>query len=276
MYVQHINTHWYPMEQMIKAAWRYRFFIVSSIKNDLRLRFIRSKLGGLWMIIHPLTQVLIFAMILSHILASKLPGIDSPYAYALYLMAGTLGWSLFSETVSKCLTLFIDSGNLMKKMAFPRICLPLIAGGTMLVNNVLLMLAIFGVFAVLGHFPDHQVIWLPVLILVTLMLSMGVGLTLGVLNVFMRDIGQVVPVILQITFWMTPIVYNISMFPADKQHLFHLNPLYPLIASYQNVLVYGTPPQWEGVGILAAASLVLLVVSLVIFRKASPEMVDSL
>lgn len=262
--------------EMIRASWRYRYFILSSIKNDLRTRFIRSKLGALWMIIHPLTQVLIFAMILSHILASKLPGIDSPYAYALYLMAGTLGWSLFNETVTKCLTLFIDSGNLMKKMAFPRICLPMIAGGTMLVTNLLLMVAIFGVFAALGHFPDVQALWLPVLILITLLLSLGVGLILGVLNVFMRDIGQVVPVILQITFWLTPIVYNINMFPESKQVWFHFNPLYPLIASYQNILVFGHPPVWHGLGVLVVASVVLLGIALMIFRKASPEMVDAL
>jgi lipopolysaccharide transport system permease protein len=264
------------MDQLIKAAWRYRFFILSSIKNDLRLRFIRSKLGGLWMIIHPLTQVLIYALILSNILSAKLQGIDSPYAYALYLMAGTLGWSLFAETVSKCLGLFIDSGNLMKKMAFPRICLPLIAGGTMLVNNLLFLIAIFCVFAALGHFPDHQVLWLPVLIGLTLMLSMGVGLMLGVMNVFMRDIGQVVPVVLQIMFWLTPIVYNISMFPEGRRHLFQLNPIYPLIASYQNVLVFGKPPLWGDLIWIFAASAVLLFLSLLVFRKASPEMVDVL
>jgi lipopolysaccharide transport system permease protein len=264
------------MDQLIKAAWRYRFFILSSIKNDLRLRFIRSKLGGLWMIIHPLMQVLIYALILSTILSAKLQGINSRYAYALYLMAGTLGWSMFSETVSKCLGLFIDNGNLMKKMAFPRICLPLIASGTMLVNNLLLLVAIFGVFAALGHFPDYHVLWLPVLIMLTLLLSMGVGLILGVMNVFMRDIGQVVPVVLQIMFWLTPIVYNISMFPAARQHLFHWNPLYPIVASYQNVLVYGTAPLWGQLFWLFIASAVLLFISLLIFRKASPEMVDVL
>ena len=104
------------MKELLLAIWRYRYFIFSSIKNDLRSRFIRSKLGGLWMIINPLAQVLIFALILSEVLAAKLPGIDNKYAYALYLMAGILGWSLFSETISRCLNLFIDNGNLMKKM----------------------------------------------------------------------------------------------------------------------------------------------------------------
>jgi lipopolysaccharide transport system permease protein len=264
------------MDQMIRAAWAYRFFIFSSVKNEIYARFVRSKLGGLWAVIHPLAQVLIFALILSEVLAAKLPGIDNKYAYALYLMAGTLCWNLFLETINRCLNLFIDSGNLMKKMAFPRICLPFIAAGTVLVNNVLLLLAIFGVFAVLGHFPDHHALWLPLLTVVTLALSLSIGIILGVLNVFMRDIGQVVPVILQALFWLTPVVYNVSILPEQYRRWFHYNPLYPLVTSYQNVLVFGTEPLWRPLWILFAGSCVLGFVALLLFRKASPELVDNL
>jgi lipopolysaccharide transport system permease protein len=264
------------MSDMIRSIWAYRYFIASSIKNELRVRFIRSKLGALWMIIHPLMQVLIFATILSEVLSAKLPGIDNKYAYALYLMAGTLCWSMFAETVGKGVSLFVDSGNLMKKMAFPRICLPVIAGGTMLVNNLLLLVAIFAVFAVLGHYPQMEALWLPLLMLLTLFFAMSIGLLLGVLNVFMRDIGQVVPVVLQALFWLTPIVYNISILPKHVQDVFKLNPLYPLVTSYQNVLLYNRPPVWDELIWLMVAAIVLALASLVMFRRASPEMVDAL
>jgi len=264
------------MHDMLRAIWAYRFFILSSVRNDLKIRFLRSKLGTLWMVIHPLAQVLIFALILSEVLSAKLPGIDNKYAYALYLMAGTLGWTLFAETISKCVGLFIDNANLMKKMAFPRICLPLITMGTMLVQNMLLLLAIFAVFAMLGHFPGVQVLWLPLLMLLTLLLSLSLGTLLGVLNVFVRDIGQVIPVILQALFWLTPIVYNLQVLPPTIQAWFRLNPLYPLITSYQNVLVYDKPPVWGDLFGLAVATLVLGALSLVVFRRASAEMVDVL
>ena len=106
------------MKGMLLAAWRYRFFIVSSIKTELRSKFVRSSLGGLWMILNPLSQVLIFAFVLSAVLSAKLPGITNQYAYAIYLMAGTLGWSLFAEIVNRCLTLFIDNGNILKNWYF--------------------------------------------------------------------------------------------------------------------------------------------------------------
>ena len=264
------------MSNVFSSLWSYRFFIVSSIKNDLRARFTRSKLGGLWMVIHPLAQVLIFALILSEVLSAKLPGVDNKYAYALYLMAGMLFWTLFSETIQRCLTLFIDNANLMKKMAFPRLCLPVIAAGTMLVNNVLLCAAIFAVFAVLGHFPGSEAVWLPVLALLTLTLAMSLGILLGVINVFMRDLGQVIPVVLNALFWLTPVVYSLSVLPERYQAWFKFNPLYVLVTSYQNVLVYGKPPLWGELGSLVLATVVLAGVALVMFRKSSAEMVDAL
>ncbi|KRG69612.1 ABC transporter permease [Pseudoxanthomonas dokdonensis] len=261
---------------MLKAIWTYRFFILSSIKNDLRSRFITSKLGALWMIIHPLAQVLIFALVLSEVLSAKLPGIDNKYAYAIYLMAGTLGWTLFSETIFRFTNIFIDNANLLKKMAFPRLCLPLIVGGQMLVNNVLLLVAILGVFAVLGHTPSAVALWLPLLMLITLLLAMSVGILLGTLNVFMRDIGQVVPVIMQALFWLTPVVYNLNILPEKVQAIFRLNPMYPLVTSYQNVLVFDKPPLFEDLGILLIWAVAMGLAGLALFRRASPEMVDVL
>lgn len=264
------------MREMLRAVWVYRFFILSSIKNDLRIRFLRSKLGTLWMIIHPLAQVLIFALILSEVLSAKLPGIENKYAYALYLMAGTLGWALFAETLSKCVGLFVENASLMKKIAFPRICLPIITAGSVTVQNSLLLLAILVVFSMLGHFPDMHAFWLPVLALTTLLLSMSLGIILGVFNVFVRDIGQIVPVILQALFWFTPIVYSMQILPPSTQAWFKLNPLYPLITSYQNVLVFGRPPLWGELIWLMLAASVMAIVALVLFRKAGAEMVDVL
>lgn len=264
------------MKSIILAAWRYRFFIVSSIKTELRTKFIRSRLGGLWMILNPLAQVLIFAFVLSAVLSAKLPGINNRYAYAIYLMAGTLGWSLFAEIVNRCLTLFIDNGNILKKLAFPKIALPLIVTGSALVNNILLFVAILAIFGVLGHPPGTALIWLPVLMVITVALAIGLGLGLGVLNVFMRDIGQIVPVVMQFLYWFTPIVYMVNIIPEKYRGWLVLNPLIPIVTGYQDVLLYNRAPNWADLGEVAIFAVVLLAFSLLIFRKASPEMVDQL
>jgi lipopolysaccharide transport system permease protein len=262
---------------MLRGLWAYRGFVLSSIKNEFISRFARSKLGGFWMILQPLSQVLIYALILSAVLSAKLPGIESQYAYAIYLTAGFLGWTLFSEIISRCLNLFIEQGNLMKKMKFPKITLPAIVVGSSLLNNVMLLLAILAVFAFLGQLPTVQILWLPMLTLAMVALALGAGLVLGIINVFIRDIGQAVPILLQLMFWFTPIVYPISIIPEGLQQLVKtFNPIYPIIRGYQDVLVYGQAPHLGQVVIIMTVGLVILAFGLFLFRRASAEMVDAL
>lgn len=264
------------MKAMLLAAWRYRFFILSSIKTEFQTRFIRSRLGGLWMVLNPLAQVIIFAFVLSAVMSAKLPGIDNRFAYSIYLMAGTLGWSLFAEIVNRSVTLFIDNGNILKKLAFPKIALPLIVTGSALVNNALLFIAIVVIFGLLGHFPGITILYLPLLMTITIALALGLGLTLGVFNVFMRDIGQIVPITMQFLFWFTPVVYMSNIIPEQYRGLLVFNPLIPLITGYQNILLYNQAPDWIGLSEITVLAFILLMISLVVLRKGSPEMVDQL
>ncbi len=264
------------MLSVFRSLFKYRHFVISSIRNELASRFARSTLGGLWMIINPLAQVAIYALILSNVLAARLPSINNKYGYALYLMAGLLAWNLFSEIISRCLTLFIEQGNLMKKMTFPRIALPTIVVGSCLLNNFLLFVSMFGVFLMLGHYPNLGMLWLIPLTLQVITLAVGIGLIVGVMNVFLRDIGQVVPIILQIWFWFTPIAYPENIIPEKYRHLLNANPMYPITKAYHNVLVYGAKPELGTLAIIAVLALVLMLLSLFLFRRANAEMVDAL
>ncbi|MEB2646826.1 ABC transporter permease [Pseudomonas sp. C 49-2] len=261
---------------LFRSLWEYRGFVWSSIRNEFVARFARSRLGGLWMIINPLAQVAIYALVLSNVLAAKLPGIDNKYAYALYLMAGMLAWSLFSEIINRCLTLFIDQGNLMKKMRFPRITLPVIVVGSCLLNYVLLFLALLLVFALLDQFPGPQMFWIIPLTATVTALAVGIGLILGVLNVFVRDIGQVVPILMQVWFWFTPIVYPVTIIPEQFKNVMDLNPMFPIVSAFHDILVYAKTPDLQDVMLTALISLGLMLLGLFMFRRAAPEMVDVL
>lgn len=260
----------------IKAIWAYRYFIISSIKTEFRSRFIRSNLGGLWMILHPLAQVAIYALILSAVLSAKLPGIDNQYAYAIYLMAGTLGWTLFAEIFSRSLCVFVDNGNLIKKMAFPKIALPLIVAGSALVNNILLFGAILVVFGLLGHTPVFSLLWLPLLVLVTLSLAIGLGLSLGIINVFIRDIGQIVPILLQFWFWLTPVVYVSSIIPERYHNLLMLNPMSGIVMGYQDILVYNRSPDLKVLIYPTILAIITMSLALFMYLRANEEMTDVL
>ncbi|MEX0450050.1 ABC transporter permease [Spiribacter sp. 221] len=261
---------------MLKGLWQYRHFVLSSIRNDLVSRFSRSKFGGLWMIINPLAQVAIYALILSNVLAAKIPGIEDKYSYAIHLMAGLLAFMLFSEIINGCLNLFISQGNLMKKMSFPRITLPAVVVGSGLLNNALLFIAMVGVFLLLGHQFTFDMLWLIPLTLLLAVFALGIGLIAGVINVFLRDVGQALPIVLQMWFWLTPIVYPITIIPEEHRHWFDLNPLYPIVDAYHQVLLYGKSPDVSALLGVSIASLILVGLALFVFRRASEEMVDAL
>ncbi len=261
---------------MFRALWHYRYFVRSSIINDLRSRFARSKLGGLWMIINPLAQVAIYALILSNVLATKLPGIQNKYAYAIYLMAGLLAWTLYDELINRCVNLFVAQGNIMKKMNFPRITLPTIVAGSCLLNNLLLFISMLGVFFLLGHHFSLAMLWLLPLTLLLVVLGLGIGLILGVLNVFVRDIGLVVPIVMQVWFWFTPIVYPDNIIPESYRHLLYYNPMFLVTDAYHEILVYNRAPALTGMLPMIIIAVLLLLFSLFLFRRASAEMVDVL
>jgi lipopolysaccharide transport system permease protein len=261
--------------ELIKAAWRYRGFIASSVANDYKARLSRSRFGTAWIVLQPLAQVLIFATILSSVLSAKLPGIENRYAFAAYLLAGILCWSLFAEIVQRSVTVFIDNGSLLKKIQFPRIALPAIVIGTAMVANLALLAVMMVILPVLGIFPSSTLVWLPLLLMMTIALAAGIGLFLGTLNVFARDIGQVVAVLLQFWFWVTPIAYPISIVPEGFKATLAFNPVVPLVTGYQNIFVYGTAPPDGLVGVGVTAS-VLIALALLVFRRASAEMVDAL
>lgn len=264
------------MTGWLRSIRDYRYFIVSSIRNELVNQFARSRLGGLWMIVHPLVMVAIYAFVLSAVLSAKFAGIDSQYAYAIYLTSGILGWTLFSDVINRCLNLFVGNADLLKKMVVPKIALPLITAGAGLVNNVFLFLAILVIFAFLGHGPSLQLLWVPVITFVLLAFAMGLGLIIAVLNVFIRDIAQVVPIVLQFLFWFTPIVYPIAVIPEDLRGVIEFNPLYPAISAYHDVLAYQQSPDVYSLALMAAAGLGLAALGLWLIRQASAEMVDVL
>ncbi|UNK56434.1 ABC transporter permease [Pseudoxanthomonas daejeonensis] len=263
------------MSALIKAAWSYRGFITSSVRNEFKSRLARSRFGTAWVVLQPLAQVLIFATILSNVLAARLDGVDNKYAYAVYLISGILCWSLLAEIIQRCTTIFIDNASLLKKVQFPRIALPLIAIGSATITNLALLGVILLILPFLNIFPSLAFLWLLPLMLLTIALAAGIGLFLGTLNVFVRDVGQIVAVVLQFWFWVTPIVYPITVVPEGFRATLAINPVVPLVLSYHNVILFGQSPDprvlWS-----ALVAVIFLLAALLLFRRGASEMVDVL
>jgi lipopolysaccharide transport system permease protein len=265
-----------PVAGMVAALWRYRHFIRTSIRAELQGRFARSSLGALWHILHPLAQAAILALVLSEVMGVRLPHMADPAAYPVYLMAGNAAWGLFTEIFNRCISVFIAYSGSLKKISFPRLCLPVIVWGSALVNHAMLLAAIFVIYIALGHWPSATWLALPLGILLISMFAFGLGLLLGIINVFARDVAEVATILLQIWFWLTPIVYSPELVPERFHWLLALNPLAPLVRIYQDALLYNRWPDLSTLAEPAALAAGLIILAFALFRRASSELVDAL
>jgi lipopolysaccharide transport system permease protein len=264
------------MQAIVRALWAYRGFIVGSVKREFQSNYRTSMLGAAWMLINPLAMIFVYTVIFSQIMQAKLPGIESAFAYSIYLCAGVLTWGLFSEITVRAQNVFVAQANLLKKISFPRLCLPVAVVANACVNFAIVF-GLFTVFLLLsGNFPGLPYLALLPVLIIQIAFSIGLGVSLGVLNVFFRDIGQFFTIFLQFWFWLTPIVYPSSILPEPLRPYMVLNPMARLAESYQTILVNGQWPQWQHLWPVAMLAVFFCALGFYLFRKHSGEMVDEL
>lgn len=261
---------------VVSSLWRFRGFILSSVKREIQARYRNSLFGFAWMVIQPLAMIVVYTVIFAQLMRSRLPGVDGTFAYSIYLCAGILTWGLFSEIMHRMVVVFVDNANLIKKLNFPRLCLPLIVVLSAGFNFAIILGLFFAFLVISGNFPGGAVLALVPLLLVQVLFAAGLGGMLGVFNVFFRDVGQMFGVLIQFWFWFTPIVYPISVLPEWAAALMQLNPLLPLMEAYQGILVLGRWPDWGRVAPIAAIAVLLCMYSVLLFRKHAGDMVDEL
>jgi lipopolysaccharide transport system permease protein len=261
---------------MARAIWNYRGFVMGSVKRDFQSRYRNSMLGATWAVINPLAMIVVYTVIFSQIMRARLPGVESGFGYGIYLCAGVLTWGLFAEITSRAQAVFLDNSNLIKKISFPRICLPFILVINAGLNFAIVFSLFLGFLVLSGNFPGIVALAALPVLAIQIAFSIGLGITLGVLNVFFRDVGQLFLVVLQFWFWLTPIVYPISIIPEEARPLIRWNPMSSLISAYQEIFAYGRWPQWEPLLYPLALAVLLCAAAMHLFRKHSGEIADEL
>lgn len=261
---------------MIRALWAYRGFILGSVKREFQIKYRNSLLGAAWNVINPLSMIVVYTVIFSEIMKARLPGIDGQHAFSIYLCAGVLTWGLFAEITNRATGMFVENANLLKKLSFPRLCLPVVVVSNALLNFAIVF-SLFLVFLLIsGNWPGLLLLSLLPLLLLQVAFAIGLGISLGMLNVFFRDVGQFFGIFLTFWFWLTPIVYPASILPERIRLLMQWNPMYRMVAGYQDVLVYHRLPNWYSLWPVAVLSILLCAYGLYLFRRRSGEMVDEL
>ena len=207
---------------LYRSLRSYRGFILGSVKREFQARYRNSLFGALWTVLNPLSMIVVYTVIFSQIMRARLPGVDDGLAYSVYLCAGLLTWGLFSEITLRSQSMFLENANLLKKISFPRICLPVIVLLNAGINFAIILALFFGFLLISGRLPGMALLALIPLLLVQVIFAAGLGMILGILNVFFRDVGQMFGICLQFWFWLTPIVYPLSILPPGIQHLISL------------------------------------------------------
>jgi lipopolysaccharide transport system permease protein len=262
---------------MLRALWAYRGFVWSSVLREFNGKYRESLLGAFWSVAHPLAMIVIYTVVFGQLMRPTLSGHEqTPFAFGVYLCAGVITWGLFSEMLGRLNNVFLEQGNLIKKANFPRICLPAIVALSALINFAI----VFGIYllflAIAGHWPGWTLLAVVPLLVLQVLFTLGLGILLGTLNVFFRDVGQLTSVLLQFWFWLTPIVYTLQALPSGVQEILRLNPLQPLMAAYQGIFLDRAVPEFGSLMPLAVVTALLLLLSARFFLARVGELVDEL
>jgi lipopolysaccharide transport system permease protein len=245
-------------------------------RQDLVDRYAGSALGAIWTLIFPLVNICVFIFVFSAIMRARLPGEYGAFAYSTYLIAGLTGWMAFANTVSRATQSFVDKATIIARvpMALPELPLHVVISEAVIYA---VSLVIFGVFLAVIGYEFTPLLWLiPLVFSLQQTAAYALGFILGVLNVFLRDVQQAVAVILQLWFWFTPIVYVDTIIPDSLRWALLLNPIYPIIDAYHEIVVYQRLPEPGPIIGFGAGTLCLLVLGRWLFARVERDMRDCL
>jgi lipopolysaccharide transport system permease protein len=250
--------------------WEFRQLLFFLVWRDLKVRYAQTVLGIGWAVLQPLLSMVVFTVIFGRF--AKVPSNGVPYA--LFSLAAVVPWTYFSTAFSGASNSLVASSNLITKVYFPRLVVPL---APVLAGIVDLAIG-FGVLAVLmaGYraVPGPGIWMVPILVLLTAMTAAGVGAWLAALNIQYRDVKHLVPFIGQIWMYASPVVYPVSLVPEKYRALYALNPMVGIIEGFRTALLGTGPIPWRLLGISTAVVLLLFTTGAMYFRRTERLFAD--
>ena len=260
----------------MQAAWRYRDFILASVKREFTSRYLGTQLGFFWAIAQPLALILIYTLVFSEIMRPALPGHSSRMAYGIYLTSGIILWGLFGDLLGRSVGIFVHNATLLKKVSVPKLTLLAIACLSALLNfSIALGLFVLFMLAT-GNWPGLAILGLLPVVAILLLFAVSLGLMLATVNVFYRDVEQSMGIVLQFWFWLTPIVYPSKALPDFMATLLAWNPMWPVVRAMQDIFLGRAYPDWGSLAYPGVLAVCFLVMARVAFNRLSDELVDEL
>jgi len=247
--------------ELIRDAYRYRDLIWALALKELKIRYKRSFLGFLWALLNPLLQMVVMTLVFSTIMK-----IDIPH-YAIFLLSALVPFTFFSQSLSYAAESIVGNGDLIKKVRVAKLVFPIAALVSNAINLFLSLIPLAIIVLVMRH-PFHWTwIYLPVPLLALSILTLGASFFFAAANVYYRDVAHILQIILQVWFYVTPILYDINFFPQKFHWLFKLNPLIYALNGFRLSVYNGQLPQMQSVVASFVCGFVSLYIGFRIFRR---------
>jgi lipopolysaccharide transport system permease protein len=250
--------------------WEYRELLYALVGRELKVRYKQTAIGVAWVLLQPVVTMLIFTVIFGRL--AKMPS-DGVW-YPVFALTALLPWNYFSQAVSRSATALVGNANLVSKIYFPRIMLPLSMVVAPLVDLALSLILLFGLLLYAGIPLTWKLLTLPVFVSVAVLSAMGVSLFVSAANVKYRDVGHAIPFIIQIWMFVSPIAYPVSLVPERWRLLYGLNPMAGVIEGFRWALLGHTAPDPAVMAGSSVVFLVALVAGLVYFNRMERQFAD--
>lgn len=253
----------------LAQLWEFRELIYIFALRDIKVRYKQTALGVVWAVIQPITVMLIFTLLFGRL--AKIPSDGVPYP--VFVFSGLLMWNFFSAGISSCSNSLVGSSAMISKVYFPRMVIPISSVAVSMVDFVVSAVVLLLLMAFYGITLNWQLLLLPVLVLGLFTSVLGLGLWLSAITVTFRDFRFVVPFMIQIWMYVTPVIYPISFIPEQFRWLIYLNPVVGWVTGARSVFL-GTQIDWLAIGASFVISGLMFVIGVRYFNNAERRFAD--
>ena len=260
---------WAPLH--LKDLWNYRELLYFLTWRQIKVRYKQTLFGFLWAIIQPFATMVVFSVFFGHLLNAPSDGIP----YPLFSYSGLLAWNLFAQGLSLSSTSLVADANLVKKVYFPRLIMPLSGILPPFVDFLIAFVVLIGMMIFYSQGISIRILALPVFVILTMMTAAGVGLWLSAMNAKYRDIQYAVPLFIQLWLFASPVAYASSILALNYRLIYALNPMAGVIEGFRWAIL-GTEPPVSIIAVSAAVTIVVLISGLYFYRRSENSFVDVL
>src|SRR5258706_1073157 len=259
---------WVPLK--LSELWEYRELLYFLVWRDIKVRYKQTALGASWAIIQPFFTMVVFSLFFGRL--ARMPSDGIPYP--IFSFAALVPWSFFANGLSQSSNSLVGSSNLITEVYFPRLIIPLASSFSGVADFLIAFAVLIVMMLYYGLLPTFNVLWLPLLLLLAMVTSLGVGLWLSALNVEYRDVRFIVPFITQFWLFVTPIAYPSSLLPEPWHTLYGLNPMVGVVEGFRWALLGTKTAPGPIIAVSSAAALLILITGAFYFRRMEKTFAD--